>query len=411
MSAEAPDTTTCCVAGCGPAGAMLAFLLARAGVDVIVLEKHDDFFRDFRGDTVHPSTLEILEELGIYEDFHKLPHHEVSQLKATTDRGTATIADLRHLNVRHPYVAFVPQWDFLDFVTDQARKYPGFKLLMGAEVYEVVRDREGVRGVRYRTSGTDNAIRAKLVVAADGRHSTVRRSVGLAPRWYGAPMDVLWFRLSRRATDPEETFGRLSRGRILALINRETYWQMGYVIPKGSADDLRGRGIDTLRATIAELAPFFTDRVQEIRDWNDVKLLDVQINRLKRWWKRGLLCIGDAAHAMSPVGGVGINLAIQDAVATANYLTEPLLRGAVSDRHLARVQRRRYVPTVVTQAFQRFLQHQVLRPLLQGQDDGASLGALGALAHMPAINRLPARMFAVGVRPEHVRLNFSPRRR
>jgi 2-polyprenyl-6-methoxyphenol hydroxylase-like FAD-dependent oxidoreductase len=390
---------------------MLAFLLARAGVDVIVLEKHDDFFRDFRGDTVHPSTLEILEELGIYEDFHKLPHHEVSQLKATTDRGTATIADLRHLNVRHPYVAFVPQWDFLDFVTDQARKYPGFKLLMGAEVYEVVRDREGVRGVRYRTSGTDNAIRAKLVVAADGRHSTVRRSVGLAPRWYGAPMDVLWFRLSRRATDPEETFGRLSRGRILALINRETYWQMGYVIPKGSADDLRGRGIDTLRATIAELAPFFTDRVQEIRDWNDVKLLDVQINRLKRWWKRGLLCIGDAAHAMSPVGGVGINLAIQDAVATANYLAEPLLRDAVTDRHLARVQRRRYVPTVVTQAFQRFLQHQVLRPLLQGQDDGASLGALGALAHMPAINRLPARMFAVGVRPEHVRLNFSPRRR
>jgi 2-polyprenyl-6-methoxyphenol hydroxylase-like FAD-dependent oxidoreductase len=385
---------------------MLGLLLARAGVDVRVLEKHDDFFRDFRGDTVHPSTLEILEELGIYEAFAKLPHHKVSQLKATTDSGTATIADLRHLKVSHPYVAFVPQWDFLDFVTDQARKYAGFRLVMGAEVHDVVRNGRCVTGVRYRTSQTEGEVRAELVVAADGRHSTVRRAAGLTPRWYGAPMDVLWFRISRRETDPEETFGRLSRGRVLALINRGTYWQIGYVIPKGSADDLRTRGIDALRSTVVELAPFFADRVQEIRDWNDVKLLDVQINRLGRWWKPGLLCIGDAAHAMSPVGGVGINLAIQDAVAAANYLTEPLLQGTLGDRHLARVQRRRYLATAVTQLFQRFIQHQVLRPLLQGREGGTSLGALGAVALIPRVNRLPARMFAMGVRPEHVRMDL-----
>lgn len=404
------ESTTCVIAGCGPAGAMLGLLLARAGVDVTVLEQHGDFLRDFRGDTIHASTLRVLDELELLDAFHRLPHQQVSELAVETDTGAATLADFGTLREPFPYIALVPQWDFLDFLTREAARYPHFTLRRNAEVTDLVQETGGhgrISGLRYRTpSGSAHEIRAQLTVAADGRHSAVREAAGLARREFGAPMDVLWLRLPRRHGDRDGSFGRVSPGHFLVLLQRTHHWQVGAVIPKGAYERMRARGIDALRGDLARLVPFVADRVGEIRDWDDVRTLRVRIDRLRRWHRPGLLCIGDAAHAMSPVGGVGINLAIQDAVAAANLLARPLARGEADDGHLARVQRRRWFPTVATQLVQRVIQRRVIRRVLGARTASNRASPLPAplrlLERFPAVRRIPARFVAVGFRPEHV---------
>ncbi len=400
------EATTCVIAGCGPAGAVLGLLLARAGVEVLVLEKHADFFRDFRGDTIHPSTLDVLDELGLFEAFDALPHRKTPTIEAWTDSGPVPVADFRGLDVRHPYIALVPQWDFLDLLTDAARELPNFTLRMEAEVLEAVGRDGRVTGLRYRDGEGLHEVRATLTVAADGRSSALTRSAGLVPRRFGSPMDVLWFRVPREGSDPETSFGRVSAGRFLAMVNRGDYWQVGYLIPKGSGEELRAGKIETLRATLAGLLPFLANRVGEIGGWDDVFLLSVQIDRLRHWHRPGLLCIGDAAHAMSPIGGVGINLAVQDAVATANALAAPLVRGTLTERDLARVSRRRRFPTAVTQGVQRLVGRRIVTPVLAGQGGGTPR-VLELLRSRPKLRRIPARLLGVGVRPEHVRAGLA----
>ena len=404
MEASSVQRVTCCIAGCGPAGAMLGFLLARAGVEVLILEKHGDFLRDFRGDTIHPSTLEVIHELGLIDQFLSLPHRRVRELNAVLDQGSFRLSDFSRLRRRHPYLVFMPQWDFLDFLTARARERPGFDLRMNAEVFEPLHADGRVAGVRYRgPDGRAQDVRADLTVAADGRGSALRRTAGLTPTSFGAPMDVLWFRISRRESDPENGLGRLTAGRILAFIDRGDYWQIACVIPKGSAERERARGIEAFRESLARLAPFLADRVGELSSWDDLRLLTVQVDRLKRWHRPGLLCIGDAAHAMSPIGGVGINLAIQDAVAAANLLAAPLRGGTLTEADLARVQRRRTPPTVATQLLQRAIQRRVVAPTLAGRAPSRPPRVVRLLARFPALQVLPARLIGVGFRPEHVR--------
>src|SRR5262245_50670780 len=350
--ASGERAVTCCVAGGGPAGMMLGLLLARARVSVLVIEKHADFLRDFWGDTIHPSTLELMHELGLLEEFLALPHQEVPRLIAQFGELTVPIADFTHLPTRCKFIALMPQWDFLDFLARQASRYPTFQLLMRTEATGRIEEMGRVTGVRAATPEGPLDVRADLVIAADGRSSVLRERAGFRVNDLGAPMDVFWFRLSRRPTDPEATMGRFDVGRIFVLLNRGEYWQCGYVIPKGAADEVRHRGLEAFRASVAALVPFAADRVGEIHDWDDAKLLTVKVDRLRQWCRPGLLCIGDAAHAMSPVGGVGINLAIQDAVAAANRLWRPLLDRDVTTEHLRRVQRRREWPTRVTQWLQ-----------------------------------------------------------
>ncbi|MFB3111454.1 MAG: FAD-dependent oxidoreductase, partial [Gemmatimonadales bacterium] len=337
-------STRCCIIGGGPAGMMLGLLLARAGVDVVVLEKHADFLRDFRGDTIHPSTLELMYELGMLEEFLKLPHQQVRELNAQIGDQSLPIADFSHLPTRCKFVAFMPQWDFLRFLAEQASRYPTFDLQMRTEATELIEAADRVIGVRAVSPDGPLEIRADLVVGADGRQSVLRDKAGLHVHELGAPMDVLWFRLSRHPADPEQIMGRFGVGRILVMINRGEYWQCGFVISKGSIEESRRRGIDTFRDGVASLAPFVADRTQEVRDWSDVNLLTVRVDRLLQWYRPGLLCIGDAAHAMSPIGGVGINLAIQDAVAAANLLAGPLREGRLTTGHLRQVQKRRQLP-------------------------------------------------------------------
>ncbi len=408
--APEPTSVTCCVVGCGPAGAMLALLLARSGVEVLVLEKHGDFLRDFRGDTVHPSTQRLLAELGLETEFQRLPQHPSPTLRVVTDHGTFRLADFRRLPGAYPPLTFVPQWDLLDMLVDQAAASPAFRLRMHAEVVDVVRRGGRVVGVRYLDrrdsrgdeAGGEHTVLADLVVAADGRDSAVRRAARLPSVDFGSPFDVLWFRVSRRQDDGTSSFGRISRGRLLALIDRGDYWQIAFVIPKGEADRMRAAGVDAFRRTVAGLVPFLSERVGEIRDWEDVRLLSVQVNRLRRWWRPGLLCIGDAAHAMSPMGGVGINLAIQDAVAAARLLAEPLRQRRVTSGHLARVQLRRMLPTVVTQAFQRVAQRRFVAPLLAGSRVPTRPAlVLRLLARVPALQVVPAYLIGIGIRPEH----------
>ncbi|HEY0393124.1 MAG TPA: FAD-dependent oxidoreductase, partial [Candidatus Elarobacter sp.] len=334
----------CCIAGGGPAGMMLGYLLARAGVDVAVLEKHADFLRDFRGDTVHPSTLEVMWELGLLDPFLARPHQEVPQIAGRIGGTFVTIADFSRLHTRCRFIALMPQWDFLNFLDEHGRAYPGFRVLMRAEVTELIEENGRVAGVRASAPDGPLEIRADLVVGADGRRSTVRERAGLAVRDLGAPIDVLWMRLSKRADDPTTALGRFDAGRILVTLDRGDYWQCAYVIRKGGLDALKERGLDALRADVVAIAPFTRDRVGELRTWDDVKLLTVTVDRLRRWYRPGLLCIGDAAHAMSPLGGVGINLAIQDAVAAANVLAEPLRARTVTLKHLAAVEKRRTFP-------------------------------------------------------------------
>ncbi|MBH0198085.1 MAG: FAD-dependent oxidoreductase [Nitrospira sp.] len=392
----------CCIAGGGPAGMMLGLLLARAGVSVLVLEKHADFLRDFRGDTLHPSTLQIMHELGVLERFLQLPHQKVSRINAQFGDLALTVADFSHLPTRCRYVAFMPQWDFLNFLVDEGRQYPAFQVRMSAEVTDLIESGGSIAGLRAHTIDGPVEVRAPLVVGADGRHSVVRKRAGLVVEEFGAPMDVLWFRLSRTSNDPADPMGRFDAGRIFIMLNRGDYWQCGFVIAKGSLNEVQTQGLQTFRDSVATLAPFAADRVHELRDWDAIKLLTVQVDRLRQWYIPGLLCIGDAAHAMSPVGGVGINLAIQDAVAAANLLVQPLRDGRVTETDLAKVQARRTWPTAMTQRVQLTVQNRVISRVLDSKGRLSPPYALRLLARFPFLRRIPARMIGLGVRPEHV---------
>jgi 2-polyprenyl-6-methoxyphenol hydroxylase-like FAD-dependent oxidoreductase len=382
---------------------MLGFLLARMGVDVVVLEKHTDFLRDFRGDTIHPSTLEIMYELGLLDEFLRRPHQEVRHLAGQIGSETVAVADFTHLPTHCKFLGLMPQWDFLNFIAEHAGRYPSFNLKMEAEVTEIVEEAGKVVGVKAKTPAGDLEVRADLTVGADGRHSVVRERAGFSVLNLGAPMDVLWMRMSRHPTDPDHTFGRFDSGRILVFLNREDYWQTAYVIPKGKADELRQQGLPAFREEMLRLAPFLRDRVDELRDWDDIKLLTVAVDRLRRWFRPGLLCIGDAAHAMSPIGGVGINLAIQDAVATANILGERLRQGTLSLGDLAAVQRRRTFPTRATQRMQVIVQNNVIRRVLASTAPFAPPWPVRLLGRWKFLQRIPARVVGMGFRPEHVK--------
>jgi 2-polyprenyl-6-methoxyphenol hydroxylase-like FAD-dependent oxidoreductase len=396
--------TRCCIAGGGPAGMMLGFLLARAGVDVTVLEKHGDFLRDFRGDTIHPSTLELMHELGLLDEFLKRPHQQIEEIPAQIGPYAVTIGDFSHLPTRCKFVALMPQWDFLNFLAEKARRYPSFHLKMNTEAKDLIVSADGtVTGVRTISDFGPLEIEADLVVAADGRHSILREKSGLEVLNLGAPIDVLWMRISRRPDDPPRTFGRVQPGAFMVLLDRGDYWQCAYVISKGGAEALRTEGIESFRTKLLEVAPFFRDRVQELKSWDDVKLLTVAVDRLKRWYRPGLLCIGDAAHAMSPIGGVGINLAIQDAVAAANILCEKLREGKVPVELLAKVEERRLFPTRAMQAVQVFAQNRIINPVLQSRAPIRSLPwPLKLLNSWPFLRRIPARVVGLGFRPEHI---------
>jgi 2-polyprenyl-6-methoxyphenol hydroxylase-like FAD-dependent oxidoreductase len=394
--------TRCCITGGGPAGMMLGYLLARAGVDVVVLEKHADFLRDFRGDTVHPSTLEVMYELGLLDDFLKRPHQEVEELHGFVGPYEATIVDFRHLPTHCKFVALMPQWDFLKFLAEHARRFPTFHLRMQADVNELIEQDNQVLGVRANTPHGQLEVRAALTVGADGRHSVVRQRAALQVRDYGSPIDVLWMRISRREDDPFVPLGKFDRGRIMVMIYRGEYWQCAFVIAKGGYDEIRQRGLEAFRNQILEISPFLGDRVQELRTWDDIRLLTVKIDRLQRWYKPGLLCIGDAAHAMSPIGGVGINVAIQDAVAAANLLAQPLRSGALTPVDLHRVQRRREFPVRMVQRVQLFVQDRVIDRALQAQQPLKPPRLVRWLNRWPRLRRIPARLVGLGIRPEHV---------
>jgi 2-polyprenyl-6-methoxyphenol hydroxylase-like FAD-dependent oxidoreductase len=397
-------TTQCCLAGGGPAGVVLGFLLARAGVDTVVLEKHGDFLRDFRGDTVHPSTLEVMHELGLLDDFLRRPHQEYPRVNAKFGEQVVPVGDLSHLPTHCKFIALMPQWDFLNFLTEQGRRYPGFHVKMQHEVTDLLEDKGQIVGVKGRTPTGEFEVRAPLTIGSDGRNSIIRQGAGLQVEVLGAPIDVLWMRLPKHPSDADYTLGHFKPRKLMVTINRGDYWQCARVIAKGEFDQIRERGIAAFRKDIVDTVPFFQDRVQELRDWNDIKLLSVAVDRLRQWYRPGLLCIGDSAHAMSPVGGVGINLAVQDAVAAANILAEPLLRGQVTTSHLLAVQSRRLMPTRRTQAFQVQAHNRFLHPLLEGR---LSLDKLPLpvrlLRDFPVLRRIPARVIGLGFRPEHVR--------
>ena len=381
------------IAGGGPAGMMLGLLLARAGIETLVLEKHADFLRDFRGDTLHPSTLEVIAELGLLEALLELPHDRVAEIAAQFGDTPLKIADFRHLPTRCGFIAMMPQWDFLNFLATQAARYPTFRLRMNAEVTGLLVDTK-ISGVKLG----DEEIRADLVIAADGRRSTVRAHAGLEVENRGAPIDVLWFRLSRKAGDPENSMGRFDPGAALVLINRRDYWQMGYVIPKGAADELRRAGLPAFRERLVRLLPWMGDRAAELEHWDQLSLLTVQIDCLRQWWRPGLLCIGDAAHAMSPVGGVGINIAIQDAVAAGNFLGG----GDFSPANLRRLQRRREWPARATQRLQILAQNRIISRVLQTRSPLAVPLGFRLLTRHAWLRRLPGRLIGMGLRPEHI---------
>ena len=391
---------------------MLGYLLARHGVETVVLEKHADFFRDFRGDTIHPSTLQVMDELGLLDDFLKLPHQEIRKLGGRIAGKWVDIADFALVPGRCKFIAMMPQWDFLNFLAERGRRFPQFALRMEARFTDLVYDGErpstgsgqAVAGVRATTPSGDLVVRAPLVVAADGRHSDVRERAGLKPIERGVPIDALWLRISRRPDDPPQAFGNIDTGGMLVTLDRGDYFQCAFVIKKGGYDEMRARGIEFLRQEIARFAPYLADRVGEVRDWDDVKLLTVTVDRLPVWNKPGLLFIGDSAHAMSPVGGVGINLAIQDAVATANILGDALLSGTASDELVAGVQRRREFPTRVVQGFQIFMHDRVMGPVLGAKQPIRLPALVPIVTGFRPFRFLPAWFIGTGVRPEHVRL-------
>jgi 2-polyprenyl-6-methoxyphenol hydroxylase-like FAD-dependent oxidoreductase len=395
--------TTCCIAGGGPAGLMLGYLLARAGLSVVVLEKHADFLRDFRGDTVHPSTLELMHELGLLDEFLRLPHSTVREMSLEIGEDRVVVGHFEHLPVQCKFIALMPQWDFLNFMADHARRYPGFDLRMCTEAVDLILDDAGrVVGVSATSPDGPLDVRADLTVACDGRHSTLRRRAGLSVEDLGAPMDVMWFRLSRGHDDPGGALARVQSGRMLVMLDRADYWQCAYVIAKGAADRIRQAGLDGFRDNVGAISPFVRERLHEIDDWDKVKLLTVEVDRLRQWYRPGLVCIGDAAHAMSPIGGVGINLAVQDAVAAANILAEPLARRTVDSETLDRIQKRREFPTRVTQRLQLVMQNNLIGPALADTTRRPKAPLFMKMLQWPLLRQLPGRLLALGITPEHV---------
>ncbi|GAC1657428.1 MAG: FAD-dependent oxidoreductase [Vulcanimicrobiaceae bacterium] len=389
---------------------MLGYLLARAGVDVVVLETHADFFRDFRGDTIHPSTLQVMDELGLLDDLLQIPHSQARELSGFVGGTELKFADFSHVPGRSKFIALMPQWDFLNFLCERARAYPQFHLHMNARAIDLIRTGDRITGVRVEREGGIEDIQCDLVVAADGRHSRLRERAGLPVMTFGAPMDVLWMRVSRRPSDPAQAVGFIEPGRLFVMLNRNDYYQCAFVIRKGGFGEIQARGLAYLRSEMARLAPFIEDRTGEVASWEDVKLLTVALDRLARWYLPGFLCIGDAAHAMSPMGGVGINLAIQDAVAAANRLAVPLLAGTLGVWDLRAVQGRRLLPTRLTQGLQLFLQHQLIERILAGKRPLRPPPLLQLLSRMAWFRRIPAYVMGVGFRPEHVRLPAPPAR-
>ncbi|WP_193199604.1 FAD-dependent oxidoreductase [Nostoc sp. MG11] len=391
------ETTDCCVVGGGPAGAVLSLLLARQGISVMLLETHKDFDRDFRGDTIHPSVMEIMEEMGLSDRLLQLPHAKMHRIRVQTPQDTVTLADFSHLKTHYPYITMLPQVKFLEFITQEAQKYPNFRLVMGANVQELVTENGVVQGVRYRGGGW-HEVRALLTVGADGRHSRLRQLGGFESIETSPSMDVLWFRLPRKSEDPEGGVGRFAQGHIVAMLNRGDEWQLAYVIPKGGYQQLRSAGLEELKKSVVEVIPEFNERIQNLQDWSQVAFLSVESSRVKRWYLPGLLLIGDAAHVMSPVGGVGINYAIQDAVVAANVLSKPLKNRQVKLSDLAKVQRQRELPTRIIQAFQTFVQKQIFAPILTSNRNFQP----SILLRLPILRDLPARLIALGVFPVHV---------
>jgi 2-polyprenyl-6-methoxyphenol hydroxylase-like FAD-dependent oxidoreductase len=395
-------STRCCIVGGGPCGMMLGYLLARAGVDVVVLEKHRDFLRDFRGDTIHPSTLEIMGELGLLDEFLRLPHSKAATLSAFFAGHEYAFADFTHLPTRCKFIALMPQWDFLNFLAGRGKRYASFHLRMQAEATDLIESGGRVTGVRANTPGGPLEVRADLTIGCDGRHSTVRERAGLHGKDLGSPIDVLWFRLPKKADDPNQSMGRFEAGRIVVVVDRGDYWQCAFVIPKGAIEETKGAGLPAFRQTVAQVVPTFADRVDELKDWDQIRLLTVAVDRLERWYRSGLICIGDAAHAMSPIGGVGVNLAVQDAVAAANILWRPLKVGTLSEHDLERLQKRRKFPTRLIQSIQVFLQKNVIYRVL-GADRTLQPPLLLRLTNrFPLLRRVPARLLGLGIRPEHV---------
>jgi 2-polyprenyl-6-methoxyphenol hydroxylase-like FAD-dependent oxidoreductase len=401
--ADSTITTQCCIAGGGPAGMMLGFLLARAGVRVVVLEKHADFFRDFRGDTVHPSTLELMHELGLLDEFLKLPHQKVETVTGQIGAERLQMADFRHLPTHCKFIALMPQWDFLSFLAEHGKRYKTFDMRMQAEATDLIEENGRIVGLAAKTPDGALTIRADLVVGCDGRHSIVREKAGLESDDYGAPMDVLWFRMSRKASDSTDTFGHIEAGKLMVMLDRGDYWQCAYVIPKGGIERVKSEGLEAFRGRVVDMSPFLSDRVGELKSWDDVKLLSVTVDRLRKWWRPGLICIGDSAHAMSPIGGVGINVAVQDAVAAANRLAGPLRAGKATDEDLQAIQQRRTLPVRFTQWLQLTIQRRIISRVLEAQQRPKPPLFFKAFGVFPALRRIPARLIGVGIRPEHVR--------
>jgi 2-polyprenyl-6-methoxyphenol hydroxylase-like FAD-dependent oxidoreductase len=401
MSTPEKLKTRCVIVGGGPAGMMAGYLLARAGVEVAVLEKHADFNRDFRGDTIHPSTLELMYELGLLDEFLKQPHQELRELRAVVNGQVVPAADFTKLPTHCKFIAFMPQWDFLNFLSSHAKRFPTFQLHMETEVVDLLMEDSRVVGVRAKTPRGELDFRADLVIGADGRHSTVHTRAGFELREFGVPIDVLWIRISKKQGDPKQTLGFFQHGKLVVLLDRDEYWQCGFVIPKGGFDEIKARGLAAFQKEIVSFAGFLRDRVAELDDWTKIKLLTVQVNRLSNWCCEGLLCIGDSAHAMSPAGGVGINLAIQDAVATANLLAEKLQRGAVHVGDLRKVQARREWPTRLIQGMQIFIHHRVVTGRTSDEKKTSLPFVLRLLKWFPILRQLPARFIGMGPRPEH----------
>lgn len=399
----------CCVVGGGPAGMMLGYLLGRSGIDVIVLEKHADFFRDFRGDTVHPSTLQVMDELGLIDGFLKLPHQRLQKMDGLFGGTPVRIADLSRLHTKYPFIAFMPQWDFLNFLREAGRRFASLEVMMSTEAVDLIRRGETVAGVRAKTPDGIIDIEADLTIACDGRHSTVRERAGLEVEEIGAPMDVLWFRAGRRPDETENVFARVERGKMMITFDRGDYWQCAYVIAKGQYEAVKARGLQALLDDVVRMAPILRSGITDVKSFDEIKLLTVAINRLKRWTQPGLLCIGDAAHAMSPVGGVGVNLAVQDAVATANLLADKLQLGCPSEDELDAIRRRREFPVKMTQRMQVIVQNNIISGALQGGDRPLKVPLVVRLVTaLPWLQGIPARLLALGVRPEHVHSRAAP---